>query len=160
MFTEDTIISPGFAKDVVPQEGKDKPKVPDNFVKVIVKTTEKATDETKFEKTFWVNPTKEVTIPITEPTGKENQKVTIDGLGEKDVNYIFKEWQKVQTGETDDSLTKVDPAVKMDLAKNQYTDKVTVIEAAYKKSIQAEPIVKPLKTTKLDTPQGLSLIHI
>ena len=154
MFTEDTIISPGFAKDVVPQEGKDKPKVPDNFVKVIVKTTEKATDETKFEKTFWVNPTKEVTIPITEPTGKENQKVTIDGLGEKDVNYIFKEWQKVQTGETDDSLTKVDPAVKMDLAKNQYTDKVTVIEAAYKKSIQIGKIEEPLKTTKLDTPKG------
>ena len=70
MFTEDTIISPGFAKDVVPQEGKDKPKVPDNFVKVIVKTTDKATDETAFEKTFWVNPTKEVTIEVTNPTGK------------------------------------------------------------------------------------------
>ena len=152
---EETTIKPVFTGDVVEQEkGKDKPKVPDNFVKVIVKTTDKATDETAFEKTFWVNPTKEVTIPVTDPTGKENQKVTIDGLGEKTVNYIFKEWQKVQIGETDDSLTKVDPAVKIDLAKNQYTDKVTVIEAAYKKSIQAEPIVKPLNTTKLDTPKG------
>ena len=109
--------------------------------------------------TFWVNPTKEVTIPVTNPTGKENQKVTIDGLGEKTVNYIFKEWQKVQTGQADDSLTKVDPAVKIDLAKNQYTDKVTVIEAAYKKSIQAEPIVKPLKTKKLDTPQGKKITN-
>ena len=158
-FTEDTVISPGFSKDVVEQTGKDKPKVPDNFVKVIVNTTDKATDETAFGKTFWVNPTKEVKIPVTKPTGKENQEIELkDGkgnsLGKKKVNYIFKEWQKVQTGQADDSLTKVDPAAKIDLAKNQYTDKVTVIEAAYKKSIQAEPIVKPLKTTKLDTPQG------
>ena len=155
-FTEDTVISPKFADDVVEQEkGKDKPDVPNNYVKVIVKTTDKATEE--FEKTFWVNPTKEVTIPATDPVGKENQKFTFDGLGEKDVNYIFKEWQKVQTGETDESLTKVDPAVKVDLAKNQYTDKVTVIEAAYKKSIQPGKIEEPLKTTKLDTPQGKTI---
>ena len=149
---EETLIKPSFTKDVVEQEGQNKPKVPDNFVKVIVKTTDKATTEST--QTFWVNPTKEVAITVAEPTGKENQKVTIDGLGEKTVNYIFKEWQKVQTGQADDSLNKVDPAVKIDLAKNQYTDKVTVIEAAYKKSIQAGPIVKPLKTKKLDTPQG------
>ncbi len=152
-FTENTVISPIDAKDVVEQkQGEDKPKVPDTFVKVIVKTTDKAT--TELTQTFWVNPTKEVTIPATDPVGKENQKFTFDGLGEKDVNYIFKEWQKVQTGETDESLTKVDPAVKVDLAKNQYTDKVTVIEAAYKKSILPEKIEEPLKTTKLDTPQG------
>ena len=159
-FTEDTIITPVDANDVVEQtDPNKKPDVPNGYVKVIVKTTDNATDETKFEKTFWVNPTKEVAIPVTNPTGKENQKVTIDGLGEKTVNYIFKEWQKVQTGEADDSLTKVDPAVKIDLANNQYTDKVTVIEAAYKKSIQAEPIVKPLKTTKLDTPKGKEITN-
>ena len=153
-FTDkETLIKPLFTEDVVEQkEGEDKPKVPDTFVKVIVKTTDKATSE--LTQTFWVNPTKEVAIPVINPTGKENQKVTIDGLGEKTVNYIFKEWQKVQTGQADDSLTKVDPAVNIDLTKNQYTDKVTVIEAAYKKSIQAEPIVKPLSTTKLDTPKG------
>ena len=159
-FTEDTVISPRNSNDVVEQEDPNKrPDVPDTFVKVIVKTTDKATDETAFEKTFWVNPTKEVTIQVTEPKGKENQEVEITGLGKKNVNYIFKEWQKVQTGETDDSLTKVDPAVKIDLAKNQYTDKVTVIEAAYKKSIQAEPIVKPLSTSKLDTPQGKEITN-
>ena len=159
-FNENTVISPSDAKDVVEQkQGEDKPKVPDTFVKVIVKTTDKATDETAFEKTFWVNPTMEVTIDVTNPTGKENQKFTFDGLGEKTVNYIFKEWQKVQTGEADDSLTKVEPAAKIDLAKNQYTDKVTVIEAAYKKSIQAEEIEDPLKTTKLDTPQGKEITN-
>ena len=155
-FTENTIISPSDAKDVVEQtDPNKKPDVPNGYVKVIVKTTDKATDATAFEKTFWVNPTKEVTIPVTEPIGKTDQEVEIKGLGKKKVNYIFKkEWQKVQTGEADDSLANVEPAVKVDLAKNQYTDKVTVIEAAYKKSIQAEPIIKPLKTTKLDTPQG------
>lgn len=159
-FTENTIISPSDAKDVVEQtDPNKKPDVPSTYVKVIVKTTDKATDETAFEKTFWVNPTKEVTISVTEPVGKTDQEVEIKGLGKKKVNYIFKEWQKVQTGQVDDSLTKVDPAVKIDLAKNQYTDKVTVIEAAYKKSIQATPIVKPLKTTKLDTPQGKEITN-
>lgn len=154
-FTENTVISPSDAKDVVEQtDPNKKPPVPETYVKVIVKTTDKATDETAFEKTFWVNPTKEVTIPVIDPTGKENQKFTFDGLGEKDVNYIFKEWQKVKTGEADDSLADVTPATKIDLAKNQYTDKVTVIEAAYKKSIQPGKIEEPLKTTKLDTPQG------
>ena len=155
---EETLIKPLFTNDVVEQkEGEDKPKVPDNFVKVIVKTTDKAT--TELTQTFWVNPTKEVTITVADPAGKTDQEVEITGLGKKKVNYIFKEWQKVQTGEADDSLTKVDPAVKIDLAKNQYTDKVTVIEAAYKKSIQATPIVKPLKTTKLDTPQGKEITN-
>ncbi len=154
-FTTDTIIQPVGSDNVVEQtDPNKKPDVPSSYVKVIVKTTDKATDETQFEKTFWVNPTREVTIPVTDPVGKENQKFTFNGLGEKDVNYIFKEWQKVKTGETDNSLTDVTPATKIDLAKNQYADKVTVIEAAYKKSIQAETIDNPLSTTKLDTPKG------
>ena len=153
-FTDkETLIKPIFTNDVVEQkEGEDKPKVPDTFVKVIVKTTDKAT--TELTQTFWVNPTKDVTIPVSNPTGKSDQEVDIPKLGKKKVNYIFKEWQKVKTGEADDSLSDVTPAAKIDLSKNKYTDKVTVIEAAYKKSIQAEPIVKPLKTKKLDTPQG------
>lgn len=153
-FTEDTVISPGFSKDVVPQEGEEKPKVPDNFVKVIVKTTDKATDDTKFEKTFWVNPTKEVAIPVTEPKGKTDQEIDIPKLGKKKVNYIFKEWQKVKTGESDDSLADTNPVVKIDLAKNKYTDKVTVIEAAYYERFAATPIVKPIKTEELHTPEG------
>ena len=154
-FTEDTVISPSDAKDVVEQkQGEDKPKVPDNYVKVIVKTTDKATEE--FEKTFWVNPTTEVAIDVTNPTGKEKQKVTLEGLGEKEVTYTFKEWQKVKAGEADDSLKDVTPE-KIDLARNKFTDKVTVIEAAYKKSIVPGKIEEPLKTTKLDTPQGKTI---
>ena len=157
-FTENTVISPKFADDVVEQEkGKDKPKVPDNYVKVIVKTTDKATDDTAFEKTFWVNPTKDVTISVAHPTGKSDQEVELTGLGKKKVNYLFKEWQKVKAGEADDNLTDVTPATTINLSKNKFTDKVTIIEAAYKKSIQATPIVTPLKTEKLDTPQGKTI---
>ena len=154
-FTEDTVISPSDAKDVVEQtDPKKKPDVPNSFVKVIVKTTDKATDETKFEKTFWVNPTKEVNLGVANPTGKEKQKVTIEGLGEKEVNYVFKEWQKIKAGEADDKLAEVKPVAKIDLAKNKFTDKVTVIEAYYNERFAAIPIGKPIKTDELHTPEG------
>ncbi|MCA5587157.1 cell wall-binding repeat-containing protein [Finegoldia magna] len=87
MFTEDTVISPGFSKDVIPQTGTDKPKVPDNFVKVIVKSTDKAV--TEFTKTFWVNPTKEVTIPVDNPVGKTVDKTET----EQAKAYTFKDWK-------------------------------------------------------------------
>ena len=154
---EETLIKPLFTNDVVEQkEGEDKPKVPDTFVKVIVKTTDKAT--TELTQTFWVNPTKEVTIPFTDPTGKTDQEIDIPNLGKKKVNYVFNEWQKVKTGEADDKLTDVTPE-KIDLSSHKYTDKVTVIEAAYKKSIQPGKIEEPLKTTKLDTPQGKEITN-
>ena len=150
---EETLIKPLFSDDVVEQkQGEDKPKVPDTFVKVIVKTTDKAT--TELTQTFWVNPTKEVTIPVTEPKGKADQEVEITGLGKKKVNYVFNEWQKVKTGETDDNLVEVKPAEKIDLANNKYTEKVTVIEASYFERFAATPIVKPIKTEELHTPEG------
>lgn len=162
-FTKDTIITPVGADDVVEQEkGKDKPDVPKSYVKVIVKTTDKATTETAFERTFWVNPKENVTIDVKNPTGKTNQEIEVksklaDGtelsLGKKKVNYLFKEWQIVKTGAADDQLQDVKPA-RVNLASQKYTDKVTVIEAAYKNEIQAEKPVAPLKTTKLDTPEG------
>ena len=161
-FTENTVISPSDAKDVVEQtDPNKKPDVPDSYVKVIVDKTTKAElgTEEKQNQTFWVNPTKEVTIPVANPTGKTDQEIDIPNLGKKKVNYVFNEWQKVKAGEADDNLQEVKPAEKIDLAKNQYTDKITVIEAAYKKSIQAGKIEEPLKTTKLDTPQGKEITN-
>ena len=167
-FTEETLIKPVFTNDVVEQkEGEDKPKVPDNFVKVVVDKTSKAVlgQDEKQTQTFWVSPTKEVTIPVASPTGKTEQEVEIAGLGKKKVNYVFKEWQKVQTGEADDKLTEVKPAAKIDLAKNKYTDKVTVIEAVYKKSIVPGELVpapvakKNVLTPKGDTPKPEDLIE-
>ena len=139
-FTEDTVIYPIFSKDIIPQEGGDKPEVPTNFVKVIVRTTDKATDETAFEKIFWVNPTKEVAIPVANPVGKQRQVVEIPGLGTRKVNYSFEEWQKVKVGESDDSLKDIEPE-RIDLARNKYTDKVTLIEAVYKDALEIEKIV-------------------
>ena len=155
-FTDkETLIKPLFTKEVVEQKDKDKkPDVPDNYVKVIVKTTDKATTETAFEKTFWVNPTKEVNLGVTNPEGKTDQEVDIPKLGKKKFNYVFKEWQKVKVVNADDQLTDVKPAVKIDLAKNKFTDKVTVIEAVYNERFAATPIVKPIKTEELHTPEG------
>ena len=76
--------------NVVPQDGNNKPLVPDTYIKVTVDTTDNATPNTKFTKVFWVKPNVEVTIPgILDPTGK---KVT-------DVNGVtktndFVKWQR------------------------------------------------------------------
>ena len=103
--------------DVVEQKDKDKkPEVPDNFVKVIVKTTDKATDDTKFEKTFWVNPNKEVTIPVKNPEGKSEDKK----------KYEFDSWTW-ENGKTKDEI------------KGTFTQE-TVIVAQYKTTTKAEDI--------------------
>ena len=125
-FTEDTVISPGFTKDVVEQTDPDKkPPVPDTFVKVVVKTSEdgieKATDNTKFERTFWVNPTKVVTIPVDNPVGdlvKDDKGNIVTDAAGNGIKWTFKEWSS--------SLTA------------NFTEKETIITAKYEKTI-SEP---------------------
>ena len=74
--------------NVVPQIGNDKPLVPESYVKVLVDTTDKAEENTRFVKTFWVKPNVEVTIPgILAPTGKTE---TINGVKKKNK---FVKWQ-------------------------------------------------------------------
>ncbi|WP_159082051.1 S-layer homology domain-containing protein [Aedoeadaptatus coli] len=88
-FSGETTIEAQYVSDVIPQKGDTKPEgVPDNFVEVKFVPTDKATDETKAEKIFWVNPEKEVTIPVANPVGK--------------TYYTFNEWKigDVNTGET------------------------------------------------------------
>lgn len=152
-FTKDTIIYPVSAADVIEQKEKDK-NVPESYVKVIVNTTDNATDESKFERTFWVDSSKKVEISVTQPIGKTKQKINIPGLGEKEVDYTFKGWQKVKTGTDENNLADLNPAMAIDIDKNQYTDKVTVVEAAYYEKFAATPIVKPIKTDELHTPEG------
>ncbi len=106
--------------DVVEQtDPSTKPVVPDNFVKVIVKTTDMATDATKFEKTFWVNPTKVVTIPVANPTGKAVNKPD----GTVDYTWEFTGWDKELT---------------------QKFDKETTITAKYRKDYGKLPEIKPI----------------
>lgn len=88
-FNSESTIVAQYVSDVIPQEGKDKPQsVPNNYVEVKFIPTDKATDETKADKIYWVNPEKEVTIPVTNPVGKQY--------------FTFKEWKigDVTTGET------------------------------------------------------------
>ena len=127
-FTKDTIIQPDFSKDVVEQEDPNKkPDVPNSFVKVIVTTKEdgieKATENTKFERTFWVNPTKEVTIPVTNPTGdtvKDDKGNVVTDAAGKEIKWTFKEWSSPLTA--------------------TFTGKETTITAKYEKTIP-EPSV-------------------
>ena len=150
-FTEDTVISPGFSTDVVEQKDKDKPKVPDNYVKVIVKTTDKATNE--FTKTFWVNPTKEVIIPVDTPVGKTVDKTETEVAKA----YTFKDWKSNE----ETSRTWANEI------KGQFT-KETVITAEYT-DVQniipydpEEPITRPDEyvRVKFAAEEGLTLSNV
>ena len=160
-FTEDTEIKPDFSKDVVEQEkGKDKPDVPENFVKVIVTTkendVEKATEASAFERTFWVNPTKEVTIAVDKPTGKTDAADSAAGVQAK--AWIFDEWKSDET-----------PARTWnDTIKAQFTEAVTNITANYKQADNIikydpeDPITKPAGyvRVKFDADEGLTLSNV
>ena len=82
------------SEDVIEQTGSSK--IPPDFVKVIVDTTDKATADTKFRKTFWVNPTKAVSIPVGVPNGvvarDSNGNIIKDASG-NDINWKFKGWK-------------------------------------------------------------------
>ena len=140
-FTEDTIITPVGAADVVEQtDPNNKPPVPETYVKVIVKTTDNATDETKFEKTFWVNPTKEVTIDVTNPTGKT---LAADPVNVGAVGYTmnFSKW------ETEDKARTWEYKIV-----GQFTEETTILA---KYSVTPE-VVKPQvpSSDTVHTPQG------
>lgn len=110
-FADSTTITAEYTTDVIPQEGNKKPDtVPKNFVEVKFVPTDKATDDTKAEKIFWVNPEKEVTIPVENPVGKDA--------------YSFKEWK---IGEN------ADGAVYNPKEKKQFTE-ATTITATYTES--------------------------
>lgn len=61
------------------------------------------------------------------------------------MKYVFEKWKIVKAGDNDDNLQDVNPATDIDIESNKYTDKVTVIEAFYKKQIAAVPL-EPVPT--------------
>lgn len=140
-FTEDTMITPVGAGDVVEQQGKDKPDVPKSYVKVIVKTTDNATDESKFEKTFWVNPTKEVNIGVTNPTGKT---VAADSTKPGTVGYKmdFFNWKSEETT----------PRTWKDKIIGKF-ERETIIIAKYSVEFEKIKETEPTKGT-IDVPKG------
>lgn len=108
-------------------EKKDGAVKPDKYLEVTFKATDKATDETKKDQVFWVNPTKEVTIPVKAPTGK--------------LYYTFKEWK---FGEKADGAV-YNPSVSMKFTKDK------IITATYGKAENIipydpslpDPLVRP-----------------
>ena len=73
--------------DVIPEINDDDSKntQPDGYVKVTLIPTDKATDETKANKVYFVNPKEEVTI-TSKPTGKN------ETINEIEYTYVFKSW--------------------------------------------------------------------
>lgn len=141
-FTEDTIITPVGAKNVVEQEkGQEKPDVPKTYVKVIVKSTDNATTETAFERIFWVNPTEKVEINVDKPTGK---KIDTDTTK---YTLKFSKWQTEGNWKTEDK-----PKVWEDKIVEKF-EKDTTILAKYSTEFQDIKVQKPTADV-VDTPQG------
>lgn len=144
-FEKETIIKAQYSKDVIPQEGDTKPEgTPDNFVKVTFVPTENGTMEGA--RIFWVNPDKEVTIPVKDPVGK--------------TYYTFIEWKlgADAKGETYNPSTP-----------KKFTDKNgTIITATYTESDNIipydpkDPKAKPdgYITVSFDAELGLKLKEV
>lgn len=140
-FTKDTVISPVSSKDVVEQKGEDKPNAPESYVKVIVKTTDYATDESKFERTFWVDPLSKVEINVDKPTGK---KIDTDTTK---YTLTFSKWQTEGNWNTDGK-----PKDWKDKIVEKF-EKDTTILAKYSTEFQDIKVQKPTADV-VDTPQG------
>ena len=107
---------------IVPQEGDDKPEVPSNYVKVVIDTTNKATENTYFVKTYWVNPEAEVSFPVKAPSGKSEE---IDGVTSQ---YEFSSW-KLEASDKDYGSQ----------IKDKFSAKESKIVATYKTDKNIEP---------------------
>ena len=121
-FAGETEIKAKYTKDVIPQEGDKKPDtVPDRFVKVIFDPTDKG--DMEGAKIFWVNPEKEVIIPVTDPVGKQYQTFDKWKMGEK---ADGKEFNRTEA--------------------HRFSEKETTITATYKES----PNIIPFDPTNTD----------
>ena len=133
-FTKDTVITLGKNDDVIEQKGKDKPNVPENYVKVTVDTTELSSDNTYFVRTFWVNPEKEVWLAVNTPAGTSKIE---DGIFRE---FKFSGWE---------TTIPADGKTYSNTIVNRFT-KETYIKATYK----YDENVKPLGKDNEWIPQG------
>ena len=90
-------VSYDVSKDVIEQTDPTiTPVVPKGFVKVTVDTTDNATADTRFIRTFWVDPSKVVTIPVDTPNGvvaRDSKGNIIKDASGNDVNLKFIGWK-------------------------------------------------------------------
>lgn len=120
----------------------EKPRVPKNFVKVTVDTTDKASSDTKFKRAFWVTPNVELELPVVEPTGKSDQAH----------KYTFEGWKGLEP-----SALKWNKGEKI---KAKFTSDTT-IEAQYKDENKQKPPKPPVVDPKdnEDKPQEPPVIE-
>ena len=142
------IIEPDYKAldDVIPQKKTDgtENEKPEGYVTVKLIPTDKATDETKGEKIYFVNSTKEVTIPSTDPVGKK-----ITDVNKNTYTFTFKNWT-VTSGKRTPSWNK--PETGNTEIKGMFTQD-TDITATY--NVKAEKIVNgPLAKDGVMTPEG------
>lgn len=72
-----------------------KPRVPKNFVRVLVDTTDKASPETRYQRAFWVTPNIQVQLPLDQPQGRDGYE--FDHWKSLDrPEMIWKKGEKVQ----------------------------------------------------------------
>ena len=105
--------------NVVEKRPGEKPIAPHYFVTVIVKTTDKATEDVTKE--FRVNPEKVVDIPVNKPDGKKVDKTQTS----PEIQYEFKGWQ------SDENPVRT----WAESISGQFTAKVTTITAQYEEKI-------------------------
>ena len=120
----------------------EKPRVPKNFVKVTVDTTDKASSDTHFKRAFWVTPNVELELPVVEPTGKSDQAH----------KYTFEGWKGLEP-----SALKWNKGEKI---KAKFTSETT-IEAQYKDENKQKPPKPPVVDPKdnEDKPQEPPVIE-
>lgn len=113
-------------ENVIEQTNDTKPDVPDDFVKVVVDSTDKAKE--KKEKTFWVKAESEVSISFDKPTGKT---VTED---KREVRYRFKNFVQISRVEEENGVKKTileEKIVNLDKIKFEKKTKEVKIEAFF-----------------------------
>ena len=97
---KDITLVAQYVPNVVEQTNGVKPQVPEDFVKVTVDTTDKATDQTKFERTFWVKKDTPVTLTVPNPTGdtvKDADGKPVTDVSGKEVKWNFTGWSSPLT---------------------------------------------------------------
>lgn len=178
-FENDTTITAVYTTDVIEQtdpnkEPDEKPEgTPDNFVKVTVQLTDKALVKNGEEeltgdaytraitRIFWVNPNKEVSLPVTKPVGKDVPVGQDDPKNPKAYKWVFTKWtsneKPVRTWDDNISDGIVGTFTKETTITANYANEKDIIQYDPKK-----PVAKPdgYVTVSFDADLGLKLTEV
>ena len=153
-----------------PNDPSKKPAVPDTFVKVIVDKTKDAqlADGEHQTRVFWVNPNKEVTLDVKDPTGdvvKDGQGQTKKDRSGNDIHYRFTGWdvplkQQFTQSTTITAQYEEEPQSKLDFGRlviTTYVDKQPT-EEDYRELIKETPFEKDVSNVKITKQPDVSKV--